>query len=202
VTSFTAKGRVDILRPARSAGSFEIAGQFPDKFVRSAVYAAATMSMAASPSSDTLFPAPGRSALGFNAHDLIRDGALPSGESLSQSRVQQHYLAQAHELALQLLMGLLADSMPGLPVRFESEAGPNADRSVIVSADGLLPTTLWFDPVTHLPARFGNTDYENYRAVDGLNVPFRLVSGSVSESITAFHYNVPIDPKVFRPSPR
>jgi hypothetical protein len=87
-------------------------------------------------------------------------------------------------------------------VRFESEVGPDADRLVIVSAEGLLPTTVLFDRVTHLPARFGNTEYEDYRTVDGLNVPFRLVSGPVSQSITAFHYNVPINPKVFRPSPR
>jgi len=202
VTSFSARGSVELLQPAHSGGTFELAAQFPDKFVRTGQSAVMPAPMAAAPNSEVFFASPGTFTVGFNAKDVIVS-SLASGESLSEPDTRQRYLAKAQGQALEVLIGLFAGSMPGLPVRYKAAIGPDADNSVVVSADGLLPTTLSLDPATHLPARFGNTEYQNFRVIDGLKVPFRLLSGHlVAQDITAFHYNVPIDPKRFRPTGR
>ena len=45
--------------------------------------------------------------------------------------------------------------------------------------------------------------YDDARGLVGsLTVPFRLVSGPMSEVITTFRYNVPINPKTFRTAQR
>jgi hypothetical protein len=228
VRSFTAKGVVKRGEGPGNRGSFDLACELPDKFVRT---------------EDS--PVRGQldheiTVLGFNDGKLIYQPNLPDVNrpraQQTEAQLQARLLTAKQDFA-QVTLGLFATSFSGAPLTFVEAEGTKAGTAVEVMVSDIslaagAPITGWswlaagggvaeivpsitltFDPHTHLPAGLGHFVYSDYRDVDGLQVPFRfawivpigshgVAPGTIAEEwdIKEFHFNVAIDPKVFRPS--
>jgi len=116
----------------------------------------------------------------------------------------QAFVAEAKTDFARLTMGLFASSFNGSPVQFADVSGDPTSVNVIGPQSTV---ALTFDPQTHLPRTFGDVTYSDYRSVNGVKVPFRLLmirrdrDGSYSEEwdIRHFHVNAVIAPKMFEP---
>ena len=83
---------------------------------------------------------------------------------------------------VRLTLGMFATSFAGAPVTFADGTRPGAVR-VIVNGDTV---ELEFDDATGLPSRFGSLEYRDYRDVNGVKVPFRMVVADGSSFVNAW----------------
>jgi hypothetical protein len=220
VRSFTIDARGHALKGSSNSWSkFTIAVEFPDKFVRTNEGTSGGLRVPLSPSPATaggyLTSSLGAgSALGFNGDHAIAEGLFSPDDYRDfdgvwrpfiypQRELDEKYLERARIGALPWLLGIFAQPMPGLPARLEAATGAGGATTVIVTGGGSArPRTLTFDPLSHLPASFDGTTFEDYRNIGPVRVPFRLRSSVGVQEITAIHINVTISPKRFRLSGR
>jgi hypothetical protein len=106
---------------------------------------------------------------------------------------------EARQEFLRVTLPIFAASFAAVPVRFERV--PYDPHAIWVTSPGGAQTVLAFDPVTHLPARFGDFTYADYRAVDGLMVPFTTTHDSRGYphvwKVSRFRVDVKIAPRTF-----
>jgi hypothetical protein len=165
---------------------------------------------------------------GFDGNRLItdtpQDRALNLLDSSSERAdvlrdVDQLKAARAQFSALTL--GLFAASFRSAPLTFADVPGGQAANAIGISGRDGFGATLVFDPHTGLPAWLGYREffqrgilarrwvYEDYRNVAGRMVPHQLtwmqnyeedgpLSNVYAYSITAYRFDVPIDPKLFK----
>jgi hypothetical protein len=217
VRSFTVDGRVRGLKYGSNRWSkFTIAAEFPDKFVRTSEggYGGPRVPLSPSPSTAGGYVTSPGSALGFNGNHAIADGMFSADDYRDldgvwrpfvypQSELDEKFLERARVGSLPWFLGMFAQPMPGLPVQLEASTGPDAATTIMITGGGMERTrTLTFDPVSHLPASFDGTTFEDYRHVGPVSVPFRMRGADVETEITAIRINAKIDAKLFRLSGR
>jgi hypothetical protein len=100
----------------------------------------------------------------------------------------------------QFLFGVLAASIDGAPLTFAAD--PNDAQALIASGAGL-EFNVRFDPITHLPAHFGDFEYGDYRDVGSRRVPHlftKHIAGRLKHvwRVRQAQFNVEVDAKVFR----
>ena len=202
IRSFVATG--SITRGYRSRlnhGSFEVAAELPDRFVSREAMTYVRL------------PDPGRieedrrqATLGFNGRRVIYE---PPGTNrrtaparFGQAEVGP-LLPQAQLDFVRLTLGMFAASFAGAPLTFSDPGGVPGSHTVAVELPQGRTMLLEFDPVTHLPARFDDVQYSDYRQVDGMKVPFRITRlGSAkyvdASTLDSIRFNVEIPTRRFR----
>ena len=224
IHSFTIKGSItrhgSIARGPSGHGSFEIACDLPDKFVRRET----TICPILLPAADDMGPAcsPETTLLGINGDQIVyeprwtflRDATLQPLSPVKTS-VRPLLLVQAQSDFIRVTLGLFAASFHGAPVQF-ADAPAAASRSAVIVSGDHIAGALFFDPLTHRPSSFGEYRYDDYRNVNGLMVPFRVARTNDYSStaspvrpepshdvevwqVREFRVNVAIDPKTFKP---
>ena len=213
VKNFVATGRTrqvrgDNLLPIE----FEIATELPDKYGRKDEI----------PAQES-----GPTSTGFNGEDLIQrpvPNAPPAGGPPRGGPPPGARTATVKQDFARLTLGMFATSFPSFPLTF-THAGlaeaPQGEADVLdVKGPGNFAVRYFIDRKTHLPIMVSWTVpatnvvvaeatpiehrvyYSDYRAVDGLQFPFRLrraVGGQTIEetAFDRFRINTKIDPRRF-----
>ena len=195
----------------QSHGEFEVSWELPDRYVRVQRQTQAARVGGASVN----IGSPGRSGpvhpefytefrvLGFNGPQLIyRWPLLTARTDLRPSSQDEarRILDQAQREFAPFAFGLFAASFDAAPVAFA--AAPGNPNELVATQVGT-SVTVRFDPITNLPASFGDIEYGDYREVGGRKVPHLItkhIAGRLKHvlRVEQARFNSEIDPKVFR----
>lgn len=191
---------------------FEIYAELPDKFVwKQDVRGRGTPMRRGFDGNRLITDTPQDLALNLPASSSERADVLRDVDQLKAARAQFSALT----------IGLFAASFRSVPLTFADVPGGQAANAIGVSGRDGFGATLVFDHHTGLPAWLGYREffqrgyrtrrwvYEDYRNVQGRMVPHQLtwmqdykedgpLSNVFAYSITAYRFDVPIDPKLFK----
>ena len=182
-------------------GEFEISSILPDKYVRIERRRKSSPPAGGSNLHPTFFT--DLAVVGLNGPQPIYRVPLLTATMDLRSANHQEARAirdRAHRECAQFMFGLLAASIDGAPMTFAAD--PNDAQALIANGAGT-SFEVTFDPITHLPARFGDFEYGDYREVGGRRVPHlitRHIAGRLKHvwRVDEARFNGAIDPRVFR----
>ena len=190
VRSFIATGSIARgYRTRVNHGSFRVASELPDRFVSTEA-----MTYLGLPNPGVVTERRQQATLGFNGRLVIYEPAAifassrMAPPSFGQAEVGQ-LLPQAQLDFVRLTLGMFATSFSGAPVTFSDAPGAARGRAVVVQLHQRGSALLEFDPITHLPARFGHVQYFDFRDVDGVKVPFRIVHAGSARSVNEWRFD-------------
>jgi hypothetical protein len=229
IHSFTVKGSITFGSGASTNyGSFEIYCELPDRFVRreTRMYRGTPSGAAVGidgTATTRYYAHPEVFVLGFAGDRIVYQPRWTQLDLATNSNFwlirtpARPFLLQARQDFLRVTLGMFATSFPGAPVQFVDPPAAPRSAAVAVVGDGI-NATLFFDQRTHLPAGIDEYVYTDFRDVNGVRVPFRIVrtrDAARAQSlgypraldvleewrVRQFRVNVAIDPKVFRTYP-
>jgi hypothetical protein len=200
IRSFRLSGSIERgVRSRSDYGSFDVACELPDRFVSSESLTRLSTYAAGRPDEERV-----ASRLGFNGGLVIYHPAGRRGHPRNTpphfgQAVVGHLLPQAQLDFVRMTIAMFAGSFAGAPVIFSDSTRPHT----VIATVNNRRFELEFDPVTHLPARFGSLEYGDYRVVDGMRIPFAMALGTQSESVDTWRidsvrFNVDIPDKAFK----
>jgi len=204
IRSFTMKGNiVHGTGPTKEFGSFDIACELPDRFVRNERHAWPEIGngASASPGSSQSARAYGAGSatvrIGFDGPRVLYEPNVIRLRDLVQATPEDIRLLmdEARRRFAELTVGLFAASTPSALLTFADVI--NEPWSIAVTGSGQT-RILAIDPVTHLPREFGDIHYSDYRNINGWQVPHAFRSRVETWELKHLEVNVAIPAKTFR----